>query len=166
MASDYTFDAVSKVNLTIVSEAIDTAMKEVNNRFDFKDSNSSVSLDAKALELTLASKDDFKVRALWDIVAMRFAKRGLPLKNFEVPEEVEAALGQTARMKVKIIQGIPTDKAKEIIAALKQSGLKVQGSIQAAQLRVSSKSKDALQEAMQFMRTQDFKVDLQFENFR
>lgn len=165
MAGDYSFDAVSKVNLTIVSEGLDTAMKEVNNRFDFKDSGSSVALDEKTLELTLQSKDEYKVKALWDIIAMRLAKRGLPLKNFEVLEP-EMALGQTARLKVKITQGIPTDKAKEITGALKKSGLKVQGTIQSAQLRITSKSKDALQEAMQFLRSQDFKVDLQFENFR
>lgn len=165
MASDFSFDAVSKVNLTFVSEAIDTAMKEINNRFDFKDSGSSVALDAKTLELTLQSKDEYKVKAVWDIVAMRLAKRGLPLKNFEAGEP-ELALGQTARLKVKVTQGIPSDKAKEITAALKKSGLKVQGTIQGAQLRITSKSKDALQEAMRFLRTQDFKVDLQFENFR
>lgn len=165
MASEFSFDVVSKVNMQFVSEAVDTAMKEVNNRFDFKDTNSSVTLDQKAGELTLASKDEFKVNALWDIVAGRLAKRGLPLKNFE-SQKVEQALGQTARLKVKITQGIPSDKAKEVTAAIKKSGAKVQPTIQGAQLRITSKSKDALQDVMRFLKTQDFKVDLQFENFR
>ena len=165
MASDFSFDVVSKVNMTFVSEALDTAMKEVNNRFDFKDSNSSVSLDEKTSELTLQSKDEYKVNALWDILATRLAKRGLPLKNFEA-QKVESALGGTARMKVVITQGIPTENGKEISAFIKQSGIKAQGSIQAAQLRVSSKSKDALQEVIRLLKGHDFKVDLQFENFR
>ena len=165
MAGDSSFDVVSKVNMQFVSEGIDTAMKEINNRFDFKDSNSSVALDVKTSELTLASKDEFKVNAVWDIVAQRLAKRGLPLKNFE-PQKVETALGATARMKVKITQGIPGDKAKEITSHLKKSGVKVQATIQGQQLRVSSKSKDALQEAMGILRGGDFKIDLQFENFR
>lgn len=165
MASDFSFDVVSKVNMQFVSEALDTAMKEVNNRFDFKDSGSSVSLDEKASELTLQSKDEFKVNAFWDILAARLAKRGLPLKNFEA-QDVESALGATARMKVKITQGIPTENAKEITAFLKKSGLKAQGTIQGPLLRVSSKSKDTLQEAIRLLRGQNFKVDLQFENFR
>ncbi|MDE2510742.1 MAG: YajQ family cyclic di-GMP-binding protein [Elusimicrobia bacterium] len=165
MASDSSFDVVSKVNMQFVSEGLDTAMKEVNNRFDFKDTGSSVSLDEKASELTLQSKDDFKVKALWDVVAARLAKRGLPLKNFEA-QEPESALGGTARMKVKITQGIPTDKAKEMVAAVKKSGLKVQASIQGGQLRVTSKSKDELQKAIAFLKGQDFKLALQFENYR
>lgn len=165
MASEFSFDVVSKVNMQFVSEGIDTAMKEINNRFDFKDTNSSVTLDEKASELTLASKDEFKVNALWDVVAQRLAKRGLPLKNFET-QTVESALGQTARMKVKITQGIPSDKAKEIVAYVKKSGVKVQASIQGPQLRVTSKSKDSLQEAMGVIRAGSFKLDLQFENFR
>ena len=165
MASDFSFDVVSKVNMQFVSEALDTAMKEINNRFDFKDSNSAVALDEKAGELNLQSKDEYKVKAVWDVLATRLAKRGLPLKNFE-PQDPESALGGTAKMKVKITQGIPVEKAKEAVAALKKSGIKVQGTIQGPQLRISSKSKDALQEAMRFLKTQDFKIDLQFENFR
>jgi cyclic-di-GMP-binding protein len=165
MASEFSFDVVSKVNMQFVSEAVTAAMKEVTNRFDFKDANPDVSLDEKASEMTLQAKDEFKVRALFDVLTTRMAKRGLPLKNFE-PQKVESALGGTARQKLKIVQGIPSDKAKEIVAEVKKSGIKVQASIQGDQLRVTSKSKDSLQETMTFLRGKDFKLDLQFTNFR
>src|SRR5687768_15344118 len=129
MADDFSFDVVSKVNMQFVSEAVTAAMKEVSTRYDFKDTNSGVELDEKAGALSLQSKDEFKVKALFDIVTTRLAKRGLPLKNFK-PEKIEHALGGTARQKLTITQGIPSDKAKEIVAELKKTGLKVQASIQ------------------------------------
>ncbi|HVE12451.1 MAG TPA: YajQ family cyclic di-GMP-binding protein [Elusimicrobiota bacterium] len=165
MASEFSFDVVSKVNMQFVSEAVSSAMKEVTNRFDFKDASPDVSLDEKASEMTLQAKDEFKVKALFDVLTTRMAKRGLPLKNFE-PQKIESALGGTARQKLKIVQGIPSDKAKEIVAEVKKSGIKVQASIQGDQLRVTSKSKDCLQETMSFLRGKDFKLDLQFTNFR
>lgn len=165
MAQDFSFDVVSKVNMQFVSEAVSAAMKEVTNRFDFKDASPSVAFDEKASELTLQAKDEYKVQALFDVLTTRMAKRGLPLKNFE-PQTVESALGGTARQKLKIVQGIPSDKAKEIVAELKKAGIKVQASIQGDQLRVASKSKDSLQETMSFLRGKDFKIDLQFTNYR
>jgi cyclic-di-GMP-binding protein len=165
MASDFSFDVVSKVNMQFLSEAVSAAMKEVANRFDFKDSNPNVTLDEKAGELNLQAKDEYKVGALFEVLTTRMAKRGLPLKNFE-PQKVESALGGTAKQKLKIVQGIPSDKAKEIVAEVKKAGIKVQASIQGDQLRVTSKSKDALQETMSFLKGKDFKIDLQFTNYR
>ena len=165
MAEEFSFDVVSKVNMQFVSEAVSTALKEVVNRYDFKDTNSNIEFDQKAGTLTLQSKDEFKVKALWDVLAMRLAKRGLPLKNF-TPQTIESALGGTARQTITIAQGIPSDKAKTIVAEVKKAGIKVQPSIQGDQLRVTSRSKDALQSAMALLKGKDFGVDLQFTNYR
>ncbi|HBL18941.1 MAG: YajQ family cyclic di-GMP-binding protein [Elusimicrobia bacterium GWA2_69_24] len=165
MANDYSFDVVSKVDLNLVSECIQVALKEIVNRFDFKGTNSNIELDPKALEIIIQSSDEYKVGAVYDVLCMRMAKRCMPLKNFE-PQKIEAALGGTARQKVKIISGIPSDKAREIVAAVKKAGLKAQVAIQGDQVRVSSRSKDVLQEAISFLKGQDFKLQLQFENYR
>lgn len=165
MASDFSFDAVNEVDLNLVQESVSVALKEILNRFDFKDSPVSIELNAKEKNITVRAQDEFKINAVLDILNTRMAKRGLPLKNFK-KGTVETALGQTARMVVAVQSGIPTDKAKIIAAAIKQEKLKVNASIQGEQLRVSSKSKDELQAAMAFMRSKDFGVDLQFKNFR
>ncbi len=165
MAQDYSFDVVSEVDLNLVSESIQVAMKEIANRFDFKDAQASIELNSKDKKLVLRAKDENRIEAAFDILSMRMAKRGLPLKNFK-KEKVETALGQTARMEVSVQSGIPTDKAKEMSAALKAAKLKVNPSIQGEQLRVSSKSKDDLQAAMAHLKNGNFGVDLQFKNFR
>jgi len=113
----------------------------------------------------LESSDEFKLRALFDVLAARLAKRGIPLKNFD-PQKAESSLGGRARQVVKITQGIPSDKAREIVAEIKKSGLKVQPSVQGDQLRVTSRSRDALQQAIAFLKGKDFKIDLQFTNYR
>ena len=165
MASDSSFDVVSKVNMQFVSEAVSAALKEVSTRYDFKDSGSNIEFDQKAGALTLQSADEFKLKALLDVVNTRLAKRGLPLKNFE-PQKVETALGGTARQKVTIAQGIPSEKAKEIVAEIKKAGIKVQAAIQGDQLRVTSKSRDLLQQTIAFLKSKDFRIDLQFTNYR
>ena len=165
MAQDYSFDVVSEVDLNLVAESIQVAMKEIANRFDFKDAQASIELNSKDKNLIFRAKDENRIEAAFDILSMRMAKRGLPLKNFK-KEKVETALGQTARMEVSVQSGIPTDKAKEMSAALKAAKLKVNPSIQGDQLRVSSKSKDDLQAAMAHLKNGNFGVDLQFKNFR
>ena len=165
MPSDFSFDVVSKVDLNLVGECIQIALKEIANRFDFKGSISNIEFNPKELTLTVTSDDEFKLKAVHDVLNTRLAKRGLPLKNF-VPQKLESALGGTVRQQVKVQQGIPTDKAKEMIAAIKKAGLKAQAQIQADQLRVTSRSKDALQDAMALLRRGTFGVDLQFTNFR
>jgi hypothetical protein len=165
MAQDYSFDVVSEVDLNLVSESIQVAMKEIANRFDFKDAQASIELNSKDKKLIFRAKDENRIEAAFDVLSMRMAKRGLPLKNFK-KEKVETALGQTARMEVSVQSGIPTDKAKEMSASLKAAKLKVNPSIQGDQLRVSSKSKDDLQAAMAHLKNGNFGVDLQFKNFR
>lgn len=165
MANEFSFDVVSKVEYTVVDEAIAIAMKEVINRYDFKDSKSEINFDKKNNSITLQSCDDYKVKALYDVLLTKLSKRGLPLKNFE-PQKVESALGGTAKQAVKIQQGIPQDKAKEIVKAMKEQKLKANISIQGDTLRVTSKSKDELQNVMAILRGQDFGIALQFDNFR
>ena len=165
MADEFSFDVVSKVDLNVVDECVQVAMKEIANRYDLKGANASIEHDKKAGKLTLAAADEYKVNAVYDILTGRMAKRGLPLKNLE-RGKIEQALGQTARQVVTVKQGIPTDKAKEIVAAIKAAKLKVNASIQGDQLRVTSKSKDELQNAMARMRASDWGVELQFNNFR
>ncbi len=163
--ADYSFDVVSKVDLNVISEAVSAANKEITNRYDFKGTNSSIELNQKDNELKLASSDEYKVNTLRDIIFTRMAKRGIALKNLQ-PQKIEAALGRNAKQTVKIQQGIPADKAKEITKAIKEAKLKVNASIQGDQLRVSSKSKDELQAVIALLKGADFGVDLQFTNYR
>ena len=165
MAQDFSFDAVSEVDLNLVAESIQVAMKEIVNRFDFKNANASIELDAKAKKLIVRASDEMKIDNVVDILYTRMAKRGLPLKNF-TKGKIELALGQTARLEVGIQSGIPTEKAKEMVAAIKAAKRKANASIQAEQLRVSSKSKDELQAVMTLLRQGNFGVELQFKNFR
>lgn len=165
MASDFSFDAVSEVDLNLVQESVTVALKEILNRFDFKGSPVSIELNTKEKNIVVKAQDEFKINAVLDILNTRMAKRGLPLKNFK-KGTVETALGQTARLVVAVQSGIPTDKAKVIVAALKAEKFKANASIQGEQLRVSSKSKDELQAVMAYLRAKSFDVDLQFKNFR
>ena len=165
MAQDFSFDAVSEVDLNLVSESIQVAMKEIVNRFDFKNANASIELDAKAKKLIVRASDEMRINSVMDILYTRMAKRGIPLKNFN-KGKVDQALGQTARLEVAVQSGIPTEKAKEMVAAIKAAKRKANASIQAEQLRVTSKSKDELQAVMTLLRQGSFGVELQFKNFR
>lgn len=165
MAKEFSFDVCSKVDMHAVNDSLQVALKEVGNRYDFRGTNSAIEFDQKAGILILESSDEYKIKALLDVLNMRMAKRGLPLKNFN-PEKIETALGGRARQKVVVTQGIPSDKAKEIVAAVKKAGLKVQAAIQSDQLRVTSRSKDSLQETITFLKNKDFGISLQFENYR
>ncbi|MBI5624124.1 MAG: YajQ family cyclic di-GMP-binding protein [Elusimicrobia bacterium] len=165
MASDFSFDLVSEVDMNLVSESVHIALKEILNRFDFKDAKATIELLEKDKKLDLRAVDDYRVKAALDVLYTRMAKRGLPLKNFAKGEVIEA-LGQTARLEVTIQAGIPMDKAKQIVADIKAKKFKVNASIQADQVRVSSKSKDELQSVMAMIRAGDYGVSLQFKNFR
>ena len=165
MASDYSFDCVSDVDLNLVSEVIAVAIKEIQNRFDLKAANAEIELVVKDKKLIIRAVDEYKCEQVYDVLLTRMAKRGLPIKNL-TKGKVEAALGQTGRIDVTIQSGIPTDKAKLMQAAIKEAKLKVNAQIQDGQLRVSSKSKDDLQQTMNVLKAGKFDLDLQFKNFR
>lgn len=165
MADNFSFDVVSKVDLNLVDESINIAMKEIANRYDFKDTNSEINLDKKENKIYLVSSDEYKVKALFDVLLTRMSKRGLPLKNFTV-EKTENTLGQRVKMTVKIQQGIPQEKLKEMIKVIKENNLKVTPQIQKDTLRVFSRSKDELQKTIALLKSKDFGLTLIFTNYR
>ena len=164
MASDNSFDVVSKVELQEVKNAIEQATKEVNARFDLKNSKSKIELE-KEEAIQLASADEYSLSAVIEILSQKLVKRGISLKNLEY-EKLEQAAGQSVRQKIKLKQGIASENAKKIVAAIKDSKLKAQASIQGETVRVVSKDKDVLQQIMAKLRGGDFGVELQFTNFR
>jgi len=164
MASDNSFDVVSKVEIQEVKNAIDQATKEVHARFDLKDSKSSIELQGQDT-IQLASQDEYKLKAVIEILSQKLVKRGVSLKNLEY-EKIEPAAGSSVRQKVKLVQGIPSEKAKQIVALIKDSKKKAQASIQGDTVRVVSKDRDVLQEVMGMLRGKDFGVELQFTNYR
>ena len=164
MASDSSFDVVSKVEIQEVKNAIDQAMKETTARFDLKESKSKIELQGTDT-LQLASQDDYKLKAVVEILSQKLVKRGVSLKNLEF-EKVEPAAGSSVRQKIKLVQGIPSEKAKAIVAAIKDSKKKAQASIQGDTVRVASKDRDVLQEVIALLRGKDFGLDLQFTNYR
>ena len=161
--AESSFDVVSSVDLQEVKNAIAQAMKEIVTRFDLKGSNSNIGLQADKLVLT--SSDEFKLKAVRDVLEGRLVKRNVPLKALTWGE-VDKALGGTVRQSVELQKGIPTDKAREIVKVIKQTKLKVQAAIQGDQVRVSGKSKDDLQAVMQLLRNTDLGIDMQFTNRR
>jgi uncharacterized protein YajQ (UPF0234 family) len=160
-----TFDIVSKIDLQEVSNAIQQAMKEITTRFDLKDSKSSIVLEAKDNVIILHSADEYKLKAINDILQAKLVKRGISLKGLTYGP-IESALGATARQKITMQQGIPIEKAKAIVQLIKNSKKKVQGSIQGDLVRVSGKDRDSLQEIIAMLRQQDFGIDMQFTNYR
>ena len=166
MANPVSFDITSGVDIQEVDNAVNQARKEVAQRYDFKGSRASIDLNREENTLTLVADDDFKMNALWEILQGRLVRRGVPTKNL-TSGEIERAANDTVRRIVTLQQGIPTEAAKEIVKFLKDRKLKkVQAAIQADQVRVSSASKDDLQEAIRVLREHDFGVALQFGNYR
>lgn len=165
MASTYSFDVTSNIEMPEVENAVNQARKEIAQRFDFKGSSAAIDLDAKANTLTLTAEDNFKLESVWDVLQTRLIKRGVPVKNLK-REETQPASGSTIKQVITLQQGIPSDAAKDIVKHLKESKKKVQAQIQADQVRVTSASKDELQDAMQALRAKDFGVALQFGNYR
>jgi uncharacterized protein YajQ (UPF0234 family) len=166
MATQCSFDITSNVDLQEVDNALNQARKEVAQRYDFKGAKASIDFDAKESKLVLAAEDEFKVNALWEIVSTRLVRRNVPVKNLNRGAAVPAA-NSTVRQEITLQQGIPSDTAKDIVKYLKDAKLKkVQASIQGDQLRITSGSKDDLQDVMRLLREQDFGVALQFGNYR
>jgi hypothetical protein len=164
MASDNSFDVVSKVDLAEVKNAVDQATKEVNARFDLKDSKSKITIEGTDA-IQLASQDEYKLAAVIEILSQKLVKRGVSLKNLEY-EKIEPASNSSVRQKIKLVQGIPSDKAKIIVAAVKDSKLKAQSSILGDTVRVTSKDRDVLQQVIALLKGKDIGVDLQFTNMR
>jgi uncharacterized protein YajQ (UPF0234 family) len=166
VATVASFDITSGVDLQEVDNAVNQARKEVAQRYDFKGSRAAIDFSRAENTLTLTADDDFKLTALWEILQGRLVRRGVPTKNLK-PGDIERAANDTVRRVVTLQQGIPTEAAREIVKFLKDRKLKkVQAAIQADQVRVSSPSKDDLQEAMRQLREHDFGVALQFGNYR
>lgn len=163
--ADFSFDVVSKVDLNLIEEAITIAKKEVANRYDFKDSNPDIQLMGKESLIKLSCADEYKVQALYDVLLTRLSKRGVAIRNFQ-PQKIESALGGTAKQDIKIQQGIPAEKAKEMVKLIKDNKLKANASIQGDQLRVTSASKDTLQQVIALLKGKDFGLELQFTNYR
>lgn len=161
--AESSFDIVSSVDLQEVKNAIAQATKEITNRFDLKGTGSQVSLEGE--ELVLVSSDEYKLKAVKDILETRLVKRAVPLKALSYGA-VEHALGGTVRQRAALQKGIPTEKAREIVKLIKGTKLKVQAAIQGDQLRVSGKSKDDLQAVIQTLRGTDLGIDMQFTNYR
>jgi hypothetical protein len=166
MAQAASFDITSTVDLQEVDNAVNQARKEIAQRYDFKGSRAAIELNRTDNTMVLTADDDFKMNALWEILQTRMVRRGVPVKNL-TPGTIERAANDTVRRTITLQQGIPTEAAKKIVNFLKERKMKkVQAAIMADQIRVSSPSKDELQEAMRQLREQDFGVALQFGNYR
>ena len=164
MAQDNSFDIASKVDLQEVRNAIDQALKEIRQRFDLKDSHSEITLEGNDA-IQLASAGEYKLEAVKEILGQKLVKRGVSLKNLTYGK-LEPAAGQRVRQKISLQQGIPTDKAKEIVRLVKDSKRKAQASILGDTVRVSSKDRDELQAIIALLRGRDLGVELQFTNYR
>lgn len=162
--ADSSFDIVSEIDQQEVKNAVAQALKEIHTRYDLKDSKSNIEIGDK--EFTLTSVDDYKLRAVRDILESKLMKRGISIKALTY-KEPEAALGGTVRQKVAMQSGIPIEKSREIVKIIKNSKLKVQAAIQGEQLRVSGKSRDDLQAVMAMLReAKGLDIDMQFTNYR
>lgn len=157
------FDVVSEVDLAELQNAVETASKEILNRYDFRGTNTEIDLKEDALTLTTASQQ--KLDASLEVIRQKMTRRGVPVGNLEYGK-VEGASGGRVRQVITLKQGIEVDQAKKIVKALKEHDKKLQGSIQGPAVRVSHKTRDALQDAIAFLKSQDFGVTLQFKNFR
>jgi cyclic-di-GMP-binding protein len=163
MAKDSSFDIVSKVDFSEVTNAITQTMKEIQTRYDFKGSKSEVSLDKE--ELVLISDDEYKLDQLKDVLLGKMIKRGIPIRNLDYGK-IEKAAGATVRQRAKLIQGIDKENAKKINTIIKNSGVKVKSQVQDDQVRVSGKNRDDLQQIIALVKGADLTVDVQFINYR
>ena len=158
------FDIVVEVDLQEVDNAVNQAQKELAQRYDFKGSKSKIEWDKKA-ELSIVGDDDYKLKAVIDVLQGKLFKRGISIKNMEMGK-VEPAFEGTVRQKITLKQGIPAEKAKEINKLIKDSKMKVQSQFQDEQVRITGKKRDDLQEAMALVRKTDLGIDVNFTNFR
>ncbi|MFZ5622997.1 MAG: YajQ family cyclic di-GMP-binding protein [Gemmatimonadota bacterium] len=166
MAANPSFDISTGCDLQEVDNAVNQALKEIAQRYDFKGTHCTIEFDRAKAEIRLAADDEFRMDALVDVLRTRLIKRGVPVKNLKFGD-LEPAAGQSVRQTVKLTQGIDQETARKIIRAIKDAGFKkVQTSIQGDEVRVSSPSKDELQTVIAFLRGQDFGVELKFGNYR
>lgn len=165
MAQTFSFDIVSEVDFQEVDNAINQAQKELSQRFDFRGSKSSIDYNKTDKKITLIADDDFKLRALRDILEGRMAKRGISLKSLK-NNEPEKAFEGTLRQVIELVSGLPSDKAKEAVKIIKDARLKVQAQIEGDKVRVSSPKKDELQAVINLLRNANFSLPLQFKNYR
>ena len=166
MASNSSFDVTTGVDMNEVHNAVTQATKEILQRYDFKGLKVAIDFDPKEKTLVLSAPDDFKIKAIWDVLQGKLVRRQVPLKNL-TPGEVEPAAGGAARQSIAIQDGLTSDMAREVAKTIKEAKLrKVQASIQGDTVRVSSPSKDELQGVMTLLKQQDFGVELKFGNYR
>jgi uncharacterized protein YajQ (UPF0234 family) len=166
MADTNSFDVTTGVDLQEVDNAVNQAQKEIAQRYDFKGSKAAIDFDRAGGKLKLVADDDFKMRALYDVLQTKLIKRGVPVKNLDEGETI-AAGGDTVRKEIGLKMALDSDTAKKVAAAIKEAKLKkVQAAIQGDQVRVSSPSKDELQTAIALLRKGDYGVELKFGNFR
>src|SRR5437588_1591057 len=158
------FDIVSKIDLQEVNNAIQQALKEIHTRYDLKDSKSNIAMEGKDA-IVLSSVDEFKLKAVNDVFQGKLVKRGVPLKGLSYGA-IEPAAGSTVRQRITLQQGIPIEKARDIVKEIKNNKKKVQASIQGDLVRVSGKDRDTLQEIIAMLRQRDFGIDMQFTNYR
>ena len=162
---DNSFDVVSKSELPEVSNSIQQALKEIYQRYDLKDSKSSIELNMKDHKIMLASQDEYKLKAVIEVLEGKLVKRKVPLKGLTYGTVIPSA-GSTVKQEISLQQGIPIEKAREIVRTIKDSKLKVQASIQGDLVRVSSRDRDTLQNVIKLLRESDFGIDMQFTNYR
>lgn len=165
-SKDHSFDLVSEVNMQEADNAVGQVKKELAQRFDFKNSQSSVDLDKAEKKITIKTENDFRLKTLVDMLQTKCVKRGVSLKSLKYEDVETGMVGGSVKQVITIQSGIPSDKAKEINKSLKEAKLKVQTQIQGEQVRIQSPKIDDLQAAIAFLRGKDFEIDLQFVNFR
>jgi hypothetical protein len=163
MATETSFDIVSKVDMQEAKNAVEQAQKEIGTRFDLKDSGSRIEWDKE--DLVLTAKDSHKVVAVMDILESKIVRRGISLKNLD-KKKIEEALGGTARQRITFKQGLTQEISKEIVKEIKGSKLKVQPQVQGDSVRVTGKSRDELQAVITLLKKKDFGIELQFTNYR
>lgn len=162
---DNSFDVVSKIELPEVSNAVQQTLKEVLQRYDLKDSKSTIELNEKDHKILLASADEYKLKAVIEVLEGKLVKRKVPLKGLTYGTLIPAA-GSTVKQEITLQQGIPIGKAREIVKKIKDSKLKVQAAIQGDLVRVSGRDRDTLQSVIKLIRDTDFGIDIQFTNYR
>jgi len=165
MAQQNTFDVVSKVDMAEVKNAVNQALKEVHQRYDFKNTNSDIQLDEKQHSITLATASEFTLKSLNDVLQQKLVRRGVSLKALSYGK-VEPAAKDSVRQTIALQQGIPIEKAREIVKFIKDSKLKVQPSINGDFVRVAGKDRDTLQQVIGLLKQKDFGIDMQYTNYR
>jgi len=166
VASTSSFDVTTGVDYMEVHNAVDQATKEITQRYDFKGVKVSIELNQKEKTITLAAPDDYKLKAMWDVLQSKMVRRQVPLKNLK-PGDVDAAASASVRQVIEIQDGLTADMAREVVRVIKDAKMKkIQSSIQGDTVRISSASKDELQTVIQLLKQQEFEVELKFGNFR